>query len=53
MLNFDPEIDYSDGEIADYLAEKREGLKMTKNYKPDAEASGAMILAEAMRNQRL
>lgn len=41
MLNFEPEIDYSDGEIADHLSEKREGLKKTKNYKPDAEASGA------------
>lgn len=39
--------------ITDYLAENREGLKNTKNFKPDAEASGARVLAEAMRNQRL
>jgi len=39
--------------MADYLAEKREVLKKTKNFKPDAEASGARVLAEAMRNQRL
>jgi hypothetical protein len=50
MLNFEPEIDYSDKEMAVYLAEKRQSLKKTKNCKPDAEASGAMILAEAMRN---
>ncbi|RNB82520.1 DUF1156 domain-containing protein [Brevibacillus nitrificans] len=39
--------------MADYLAEKREGLKDTKTYKPDIEASCARILAEAIRNQRL
>ena len=40
-------------EMADYLAEKREGLKATKTFKPDVEASSARILAEAIRNQRL
>jgi putative DNA methylase len=39
--------------MADYLAEKREGLKATKIFKPDVEASNARVLAEAMRNQRL
>ncbi len=39
--------------MADYLAEKREGLKTTKAFKPDAEASCARVLAEAIRNQRL
>jgi putative DNA methylase len=39
--------------MADYLAEKREGLKTTKTFKPDMEASNARVLAEAMRNQRL
>ncbi|NCC60916.1 MAG: DUF1156 domain-containing protein [Verrucomicrobiae bacterium] len=39
--------------MADYLAEKREGLKTTKTFKPDVEASCARILAEAIRNQRL
>ena len=39
--------------MADYLAEKRDGLKKTKNFQPDVEASGARVLAEAMRNQRL
>lgn len=39
--------------MADYIAEKRTGLKSTKAYKPDAEASYARILAEAIRNQRL
>lgn len=39
--------------MADYLAEKREGLKGTKTFKPDVEASCARILAEAIRNQRL
>jgi putative DNA methylase len=39
--------------MADYLAEKRQGLKKSKTYKPDVEASAARILAEAMRNQRL
>lgn len=39
--------------IAYYLAEKREGLKGTKTFKPDVEASCARILAEAIRNQRL
>lgn len=39
--------------MADYLAEKREGLKGTKTFKPDVEASCARILSEAIRNQRL
>ena len=39
--------------IAEYLAEKREIIKTTKIFKPDAEASAARILAEAIRNQRL
>lgn len=39
--------------MADYLAEKREGIKGTKTFKPDVEASCARILAEAIRNQRL
>ena len=39
--------------MADYIAEKREGLKATKTYKPDVEASCARILAESIRNQRL
>ncbi|AHV95613.1 anti-phage-associated DUF1156 domain-containing protein [Paenibacillus sabinae] len=39
--------------MADYLAEKREGLKGTKTFKPDIEASCARILSEAIRNQRL
>ncbi|MDG3557580.1 DUF1156 domain-containing protein [Acinetobacter bereziniae] len=39
--------------MADYLAEKREGLKDTKTFKPEQEASSARVLAEAIRNQRL
>lgn len=39
--------------MADYIAEKREGIKATKTYKPDVEASCARILAESIRNQRL
>lgn len=39
--------------VADYLAEKREGIKGTKTFRPDVEASCARILAEAIRNQRL
>lgn len=39
--------------MADYLAEKREGIKGTKAFKPEVEASCARILAEAIRNQRL
>lgn len=39
--------------MADYLAEKREGLKESKTFKPRQEASYARILAEALRNQRL
>lgn len=39
--------------MADYMAEKREGLKGTKTFKPDVEASCARILSEAIRNQRL
>lgn len=39
--------------IADYLAEKREGLKGIKAFHPEQEASCARVLAEAIRNQRL
>lgn len=39
--------------MAEYLAEKREGLKESKDYKPAREASCARVLAEAIRNQRL
>lgn len=39
--------------MADYLAEKREGLKDTKTFNPELEASCARVLAEAIRNQRL
>lgn len=39
--------------MADYLAEKREGLKGTKTFNPELEASCARVLAEAIRNQRL
>lgn len=39
--------------IADYLAEKREGLKGTKTFNPELEAGCARVLAEAIRNQRL
>jgi putative DNA methylase len=39
--------------IADYIAEKREGLTATKTFKPEKEAANARILAEAIRNQRL
>jgi len=39
--------------MADYLAEKRQGLKKTKTFRPDKEAEAARILAEAIRNQRL
>ncbi len=36
-----------------YLAEKRKGLKSTKTFKPEVEASCARVLAEAIKNQRL
>lgn len=39
--------------MADYLAEKREGLKGTKLFNPELEASCARVLAESIRNQRL
>jgi len=39
--------------MADYIAEKREGTKATKTFKPEIEASSARVLAEAIRNQRL
>ncbi len=39
--------------MADYLAEKRDGLKGSKTFTPEQEASNARILAEAIRNQRL
>jgi putative DNA methylase len=39
--------------MAEYLADKREGLTNSKNYTVKEEASYARILAEAMKNQRL
>ncbi|MDX9963711.1 anti-phage-associated DUF1156 domain-containing protein [Desulfobacter postgatei] len=39
--------------MADYLAQKRQDLKTTKNFRPDKEAQAARILAEAIRNHRL
>lgn len=39
--------------MADYLAEKREGIKNSKTFNPELEASCARVLAEAIRNQRL
>lgn len=39
--------------MADYLAEKREGINCTKTFKPNVEASCARVLAESIRNQRL
>jgi putative DNA methylase len=39
--------------MAEYIAEKRENLKPTKQFRPDSEASNARIIAEAMKNQRL
>lgn len=39
--------------MADYLAEKRAGLKGAKTFNPELEASSARIMAEAIRNQRL
>jgi putative DNA methylase len=39
--------------MADYLAAKRETLAETRAFHPQAEASRARILAEALRNQRL
>ena len=39
--------------MADYLAEKCQGLKKTKTFRPDKEAEAARILAEAIRNHRL
>jgi putative DNA methylase len=39
--------------MADYLASKRGSLKATKTFAPDAEATHARILAEAIRNQKL
>ncbi|AIQ56190.1 anti-phage-associated DUF1156 domain-containing protein [Paenibacillus borealis] len=39
--------------MADYLAEKREGILGTKASNPNVEASCARILAESIRNQRL
>lgn len=39
--------------MADYIAEKREGLASTKTFKPEKEAGNARVLAEAIRNQRL
>ena len=39
--------------MANYLAEKREGLKATKIFHPASEASAARVMAEAIRNQRL
>ncbi|MCH8539501.1 MAG: DUF1156 domain-containing protein [Opitutales bacterium] len=39
--------------MADYIAEKREGLASTKTFKPEKEAANARVLAEAIPNQRL
>lgn len=39
--------------MANYLAEKREGIKGTKTFNPEVEASSARVLAESIRNQRL
>ncbi|MRH43330.1 DUF1156 domain-containing protein [Aquibacillus halophilus] len=39
--------------MADYLAEKREGIRGTISFKPEVEASCARVLAESIRNQRL
>lgn len=39
--------------IAEYISQKREGLKASKTFKPDVEAGCARVLAEAIRNQRL
>lgn len=39
--------------MAAYIAQQREGLKGSKNFHPEAEASAARILTEALKNQRL
>jgi len=39
--------------MAGFIAEKREGLKKTKTYRPDEEASSARILKQALENQRI
>jgi putative DNA methylase len=39
--------------MAEYLADKREGLTNSKNYAVEEEASYARILGEAIKNQRL
>ncbi len=39
--------------MAEYLGEKREGLKPTRSFAPQEEARAARILAEALRTQRL
>ena len=39
--------------IAEYISQKREGLKASKTFKSDVEAGCARVLAEAIRNQRL
>jgi putative DNA methylase len=39
--------------MASYIADKREGLKPSKTFPSDIEASNARVLAEAIRNQRL
>ena len=55
MENFPNYVQSRDllAKMADYLAEKREGLKASKNFKPDLEASYARVLAESIRNHRL
>lgn len=39
--------------IASYLAQKRGGLKGSKTFEPEVDASAARVLAEAIRSQRL
>ena len=39
--------------MAVYLAEKREGLKPSRNFHPGKEAGASRVMAEAIRNQRL
>lgn len=39
--------------MAAYIGAKREGLKATKTFAPELEASCARVLSEAIRNQRL
>ncbi len=39
--------------MADFLASMRTGLKASKTFQPEQEASMARVLAEALRNQRI